>query len=107
MPDCMSVKEGVGWIAIERITMISSHTTPYGSHPEDCGSGEREEIRSPLCARYPACRQDAHPLSESGECAACTRDGFLYEQLRLTGRGEVDVEIQADLAEWTVRAEMG
>ena len=86
--------------------MISSHTTAYGSNPEDGfefnhSDPESQQVR---CA-HENCFRDAHSDSQSGECALHTLIGW-EDELR---RNQYDMEIQAEYASWVVRAgkEMG
>jgi hypothetical protein len=89
--------------------MISSHTTPYGSNPED---GVRDlEFNMPdpalrkIRCRFAGCYRDAHRESQSDECVLHTLIGW-EDELK---RNQFDMEIQAEVAAWRIRAakEMG
>jgi len=87
---------------------ISSHTTPYGSNPEDGVefNAPDPELRQKRCDTFGVqCFRDAHPESQSGQCAIHTLMGWAAE----LKRSPWDQEIQAEFAAWTVRAakEMG
>lgn len=86
--------------------MISSHTTAYGSNPEDGFEFNHSdpELQQMRCA-HAGCFRDAHRESQSGECATHTLIGW-GEELK---RSQWDQEIQAEFAAWTARAtkEMG
>jgi hypothetical protein len=82
--------------------MISSHTTPYGSSPEDYGervyNQPDPDARVRLCDAY-LCKSEPHPLSNiDGEryCAPCHLE-TLAENMRDEWPG---IEEQAEYVKW-------
>jgi hypothetical protein len=86
--------------------MISSHTTPNGSSPEDYGervyNTHDPDCKLPCCQKcdaFPCCDRKPHPQSKLGMCAQHELEAAIDEMKYVP---QFDMEAQAEVAKWRI-----